>query len=92
MVHNIFGFSLCFFEFKSVFFLGGPTLSVASLPTSNRIAFMEMSQRFHLDHLPKVMEQALAGCQEIQSILDKAVREHLTKVGSASDWGNITVK
>ncbi|CAD7088956.1 unnamed protein product [Hermetia illucens] len=68
---------------------GGATLSVASLPSSNKIAFMEMSQRFHLDHLPKVLDHALQGCQQIMSILDKAVREHLALVGSASDWGNI---
>lgn len=68
---------------------GGPTLTVASLPYSGKIAFMEMSQRFHLDHLQKVLEMALNGCKEVQKILDKAVREHLQHVGSAGDWGNI---
>lgn len=69
---------------------GGPTLTVASLPYSNKIAFMEMSQRFHLDHLQKVLETALTGCKEIQNIFDKAVREHLAHVGSACDWGSIS--
>lgn len=68
---------------------GGPTLTVASLPNSHRIAFMEMSQRFHLDHLPKVLKTALDGCKEVQIILDKAVREHLAHVGSAGDWQNV---
>ncbi|XP_037047575.1 exosome complex component RRP41 [Bradysia coprophila] len=68
---------------------GGPTLTVASLPNSQRIAFMEMSQRFHLDHLPKVLKMALDGCKEVQIILDKAVREHLAHVGSACDWQNV---
>lgn len=68
---------------------GGPTLTVASLPSSERIVFMEMSQRFHLDHLPKVLKTALDGCREVQNILDKAVREHLAHVGSAGDWGNV---
>ncbi|XP_055381800.1 exosome complex component RRP41 [Condylostylus longicornis] len=68
---------------------GGPTLSVAALPTSNKIAFMEMSQRFHLDQLPKVLEHAQQGCQEIRYILDKAVQEHITLMGYASDWGNV---
>lgn len=68
---------------------GGPTLSVASLPNSHRIAFMEMSQRFHLDQLPKVLKTALDGCKEVQIILDKAVREHLAHVGSAGDWQNV---
>lgn len=68
---------------------GGPTLTVASLPSSGKIAFMEMSQRFHLDRLPHVLQKALDGCKDIQNILDKAVREHLTNLGSASDWSNI---
>lgn len=65
---------------------GGPTLTVAALPFAGKIVFMEMSQRFHLDHFPKVMETALQGCKEIQKILDEAVREHVTKTGMASDW------
>ncbi|XP_055905809.1 exosome complex component RRP41 [Eupeodes corollae] len=68
---------------------GGPTLSVASLPSSNKIAFMDMSQRFHLDNLPIVIEQALGGCREIQAILEKEVRKHLTQIGSAGDWSNV---
>lgn len=47
-----------------------------------------MSQRFHLDHLPKVLQTAMDGCKEIQKIIDKAVREYLSNVGAASDWGN----
>lgn len=68
---------------------GGPTLTVAALPLSGKIAFMEMSQRFHLDYLPSVLQKALDGCKEVQNILDKSVREHLTHLGSASDWGSI---
>lgn len=69
---------------------GGPTLTVAALPISGRIAFMEMSQRFHLDSLPKVLESATEGCKEILGILDKAVREHLHQIGSTGDWGIVT--
>lgn len=68
---------------------GGPTLTVACLPSSSKIAFMEMSQRFHLDQLPKVLSIAMDGCREVQNILDKAVREHLTQVGAASGLGNL---
>lgn len=67
---------------------GGPTLCVSALVTSEKIAFLEMSQRFHLDHLPKVLQTAMDGCKEIQKIIDKAVREYLSNVGAASDWGN----
>uniref|UniRef100_A0A1A9UV02 RNase_PH domain-containing protein n=1 Tax=Glossina austeni TaxID=7395 RepID=A0A1A9UV02_GLOAU len=65
---------------------GGPTLTVASLPLSNKIAFMEMSQRFHLEHLPKVLEHALNGCRKIKAVMEKAVRKHLMQMGSVGDW------
>ncbi|KDR24253.1 Exosome complex exonuclease RRP41, partial [Zootermopsis nevadensis] len=56
---------------------GGPNLTVAALPLSGQVALMEMSQRFHLDHLPKVVECALQGCRDIHQILDQAVRRHI---------------
>ncbi|KAL0272791.1 UNVERIFIED_CONTAM: hypothetical protein PYX00_005633 [Menopon gallinae] len=58
---------------------GGPTLTIAALPLSGKIALMEMSQRFHIDHLNKVISTALDGCKKIQIILDNAVREHLER-------------
>lgn len=70
---------------------GGPTLCVSALATSEKIVFLEMSQRFHLDHLPKVMETAMEGCKEIQKIMDKAVREYVSLAGAASDWGNSAI-
>lgn len=66
---------------------GGPVLTVATLPKSGKIAFMEMTQRFHLDSLPKVLECATNGSKEIYDIMDKAVRDHLVEVGSTGDWG-----
>jgi hypothetical protein len=51
---------------------------------------MEMSQRFHLDHLPKVVERALQGCRDIYQILDRAVRRHIEVSGAAVRWGNKT--
>lgn len=66
---------------------GGPTLCISALPTSEKVALLEMSQRFHLDHLPKVLQTAMDGCKEIQKIIDKTVREYLAVVGAASDWG-----
>ena len=46
--------------------LGGPTLTVAALPMSEKIVLMEMSQKFHMDHLEKVMPQGSAGLQRHQ--------------------------
>jgi exosome complex component RRP41 len=51
---------------------------------------MEMSQRFHLDHLPKVVERALQGCRDIYQILDRAVRRHIEVSGAAVRWGSKT--
>uniref|UniRef100_A0A1B0A4K6 Uncharacterized protein n=1 Tax=Glossina pallidipes TaxID=7398 RepID=A0A1B0A4K6_GLOPL len=62
--------------------VSGPTLTVALLPLSNKIAFMEMSQRFHLEHLPKVLERALNGCRKIKAVMEKAVHKHLMQMGS----------
>lgn len=70
--------------------IGGPTLTVAALPMCGKIVLMEMSQRFHLDHLPKVLEKALQGCKDIKNILDEAVRNHMRDVGSSTGWANTT--
>lgn len=70
--------------------LGGPTLTVAALPMSGKIVLMEMSQRFHLDHLPKVLSKALDGCKDVKAILDEAVKNHVSEIGSATGWANTT--
>lgn len=66
--------------------MGGPTLTLAALPISGSIVLMEMSRRFHLDHLPKVLHTALQGCKDIRAILDQAVKAHVAEVGSSTDW------
>lgn len=48
---------------------------------------MEMSQRFHLDHLKAVLDVAMKGCNDVFQLLDEAVREHLGETGCASNWG-----
>ena len=40
-------------------------LTVAVLPRSGEIVLTEMSQRFHIDHLGRVMDAALQGCQVV---------------------------
>lgn len=67
--------------------LGGPTLTIAAMPISGKIVLMEISQRFHLDHLEKVLKKALEGCQDIRHILDEAVRVHLRDLGNSTGWG-----
>ncbi|XP_054275833.1 exosome complex component RRP41 [Macrosteles quadrilineatus] len=70
---------------------GGSNLTVAALPISGQIVLMDMSQRFHLDHLQKVLDCAVKGCRDVFDILDRAVREYLTEVGSAASWGTIDI-
>uniref|UniRef100_A0A1B6E4S4 Putative exosome complex component RRP41 n=1 Tax=Clastoptera arizonana TaxID=38151 RepID=A0A1B6E4S4_9HEMI len=66
---------------------GGSNLTVAIMATSSQIALMEMSQRFHLDHLKAVLDVAVQGCKDVFLILDTAVRNHLRETGCASNWG-----
>jgi len=66
---------------------GGPELTVAALPKTGEIVLLEMSQRFHIDHLDKVMQVALKGCTDIYNILDKVVRKHVSKSSASVDLG-----
>lgn len=59
---------------------GGSELTMAILSKSDEIVLLEMAQRFHVDHLEKVMDAAMQGCKDIHAILDKVVRKHLVKV------------
>lgn len=72
--------------------IGGPTLTVAALPMSGRIVLMEMSQRFHVNHLQDVLDKALTGCKDIKVLLDSAVRQNVADIGSSTGWGNTSEK
>ncbi|BES96101.1 unnamed protein product [Nesidiocoris tenuis] len=67
--------------------IGGPSLTVAMLPNSKQIAFVEMSQRFHLDNLEKVMRTAQKGCEDTFRILNNAVRLYLKEIGAPNNFG-----
>lgn len=49
-----------------------------------------MSQRFHLDHLEKVLNTAMEGCKNIQVILNEAVKRHILQNGSSNKSSDIT--
>ncbi|KAF5301207.1 hypothetical protein FQA39_LY10793 [Lamprigera yunnana] len=72
--------------------IGGPVLTVAALPMSGKIILLEMSKRFHLDHLPKVLNVAVQGCKDIKVILDEAVKHHVEDVGSSIGWSSTAQK
>ena len=63
---------------------GGSELTMAILPKSGEIILLEMAQRFHVDHLQKVMDAAMHGCKDIHDILEKVVRKHLINVTTSS--------
>ena len=63
----------------------GSELTLAVMPKYGEIILLEMAQRFHVDHLEKVMDSAMEGCQNIHTILDKVVRTHVEKVASSFD-------
>lgn len=42
-----------------------------------QIALLSMSQRFHLDYLETVLQTALQGCRNIQTVLDEVVRRYV---------------
>jgi len=69
---------------------GGPELTLASHPKSGQIVLLEMSHRFHIDHLPKVIDVALEGCKNIYTIFDKAVRRHVSNTGASLGWEKAT--
>lgn len=64
--------------------MGGSNLTVAVLPLSGQIAVLEMSQKFHVDYLQIVLNEALNGCRRIYEILDKIVKAHSNEIGAVS--------
>ncbi|CAI8055943.1 Exosome complex component RRP41 [Geodia barretti] len=58
---------------------GGPNLTLALLPKSNKIVLVQMDSRLHADHLEKVMNTAITGISRVHAILDRTVKEHLQK-------------
>nr|CAG4641123.1 EOG090X0BHT [Eulimnadia texana] len=61
---------------------GSPELVVSVLPHSGEIVYMSLTQRFHVDHLSKVMDTAIKGCKDVAAVLDQTVRAHVIKLGA----------
>ncbi|XP_022103385.1 exosome complex component RRP41-like [Acanthaster planci] len=60
--------------------LGGPEMVVALLPKSEQIALFQLNSRLHADHLSKVLDMATKGCKDVYTVLDGAVRDHVSEV------------
>jgi len=65
---------------------GGPELTLAAHPKSGQIVLLEMSHRFHIDHLAEVIDVAMEGCKNIYTIMDQAVRRHVSNTGASIGW------
>nr|CAG4645743.1 EOG090X0BHT [Lynceus sp. MCZ IZ 141354] len=65
---------------------GSPELMVSVLPHSKQIVYMSLTQRFHVDYLDKVLDTAVKGCIDVASILERHVRNHVTKLGASTEW------
>nr|CAH0106176.1 unnamed protein product [Daphnia galeata] len=62
---------------------GSPELVVSILPNSGEIVYMSLTQRFHIDHLSKVLDTAIKGCKDIGAILNEIMKGHLTKLDTS---------
>ncbi|XP_046446615.1 exosome complex component RRP41-like [Daphnia pulex] len=62
---------------------GSPELVVSILPHSGEIVYMSLTQRFHIDHLSKVLDTAIKGCKDIGAILNEIMKGHLTKLDTS---------
>nr|CAG4645044.1 EOG090X0BHT [Leptodora kindtii] len=62
---------------------GSPELVVSILPNSGEIVYMSLTQRFHMDHLSRVLDTAIKGCKDVGIILNQVIKEHLTKLGNS---------
>ena len=57
---------------------GKPELTVATLPKTDEIVFLEMNSRLHQDQLFDVLDTATAGCKDVHQILEQCVRNYLS--------------
>ncbi|XP_065898949.1 exosome complex component RRP41-like [Dysidea avara] len=62
---------------------GGPDLTVATLPKSGKIVFLQMDSRLHSDNLKQIIDETVKGCRSIHVILDQKIKKHLDQVVSS---------
>jgi len=54
-------------------------VTCACLPKSGKVIHVASSGRMHVDLLSGVLEAARNGCRDVQSILETAIREHVSR-------------
>ncbi|XP_033625737.1 exosome complex component RRP41-like [Asterias rubens] len=65
--------------------LGGPEMILAVLPKSEQIALFQSNSRLHVDNLSQVLDMAMKGCKDVYTVLDGAVRDHVSEVTDSMD-------
>ena len=61
---------------------GCPVLTLGVLPRSKQIVVTDMNARLHLDHLPKMMDFAMKGCEDIFTVMERTTRDHVLSLRS----------
>ncbi|EDO26065.1 predicted protein, partial [Nematostella vectensis] len=54
---------------------GGPQLTLAILPKSDKIVLFQMDSRLHMDNMDKVLALAMKGCKDIYVLLHRTILE-----------------
>jgi exosome complex component RRP41 len=54
---------------------GGPQLSLAILPKSEKIVLFQMDSRLHMDNMDKVLKLAVKGCKDVYTLLRRTIHE-----------------
>ncbi|KAJ3391259.1 Exosome complex component RRP41 [Lobulomyces angularis] len=61
-----------------------PTLTLALLPKSGKVAMTGLESRIHLDNLEQVISLATDGCLQLFSFLDNAIRDNVKELAMKS--------
>lgn len=54
---------------------GGPKLSLAILPKSEKIVLFQMDSRLHMDNMENVLNLAVKGCKDIYTLQKRTIME-----------------
>ena len=62
---------------------GGPQMSVAILPKSEKIVLFQMDSRLHVDNTEKVLSLAVKGCKDVYTLLKQTVQSYSVEAAAA---------
>lgn len=56
---------------------GGPDLTIATLPKSGKLIYIQMDAKLHADNLTIVLDTAVQGSKQVHTILDRVVKGNI---------------